>query len=788
MIMETLNKRVQELFNNQLVDWPEMGGRYADLVNVQTRQVFANGCAYRLQYNPGRLKSSSAKVDKKSVSARPCFLCERNRPKEQEFFLVGHDCEEVSLCTHTYEVLINPFPIFPCHLTIVDQLHVPQLIGDRIYDLLYLSRELNEFTFFYNGPQAGASAPDHAHFQAGNRNFLPIERMIFSLERCVVTEQAGACLYTLKGDLMHTMIVEGNNVDAVASLYKLLLDLLPLPDGASEPLLNVLSWYEDGVWRLCLIPRSRHRPKCYSATGADQHLVSPASVDMGGVFILPRLEDFDTLSGEDISRILSDVCMQEDEVNEVSRRLHNSLAVPDKTVDVGILCSDIVAVTFDEGIYRRDVEMTGSKDNASEELSAVSGNQLFKIEENQICWNGQRYTELFFKASDCYTDSFEVKEVAIGIAFHWERKENQRFRGDVKLVVENGAIRLINRVPIELYLESVISSEMSANASQALLQAHAVISRSWLLAQMYPEKVFCAERTSPNDEAASTDSTESASTDSSGKRIIKWYDKQEHIGFDVCADDHCQRYQGIRVTTSAAHHAVAYTRGEVLKYQGALCDTRFSKCCGGMLEEFDNCWGEEKHPYLKGKLDLLDRESAPLIDEVGDLKDEQQARKWILSSPAVNCNTQDRNILEQVLNGYDQETTHFFRWEVRYSQETLTELFARRSGLDIGVITNLIARKRGTSGRIVELDVCGSKARVIVGKELEIRRLLSESHLQSSAFVIDMDGTDFILRGAGWGHGVGLCQIGAAVLGAKGFRYEEILTHYYPETERALYE
>lgn len=784
--METLKARVEDLFKHQLIDWPIMGQRYADLANVLTRQLVVNGCAYRLQYNPGRLKSSAAKVDKKSVAARPCFLCEANRPKEQEYFLIGRDCENVSLCIHQYEILINPFPIFPCHLTIVDKLHVPQLIGDRIYDLLYLSRDLSDFTLFYNGPQAGASAPDHAHFQAGNRNFLPIERMIFSLERNVIIEQLGACLYTLKGDLMHTMIVEGNDVEAVASLYKKLLDLLPLPDGASEPLLNVLSWYENEVWRLCLIPRSRHRPKCYSATGPDKHLVSPASVDMGGVFILPRLEDFDSLNEDDINRILSDVCMQDEDVAEISRRLHNFLAVPDKTVDVGILCSDTVVVNFDKISYELFIDKSTSKDNGVEDVSFVSGKQTFTVEEDQVCWNGQRYRELFFKASDYSIDSFEVTDVAIGIDFHWERKENQRFRGDVKLVVEKGKIRLINRVPIELYLESVISSEMSATASQALLQAHAVISRSWLLAQMYPEKVFRTENTSDIDE---TESTDFLSDDSSVDRRIKWYDKQEHIGFDVCADDHCQRYQGIsRVTTSAAHHAVAYTRGEVLKYKGELCDTRFSKCCGGMLEEFSNCWGDEEHPYLKGRLDILEKESASLINEVGNLHDEQNARQWILSSPPVNCNTQDGDILKQVLNGYDQETTDFFRWEVCYSQEALTELFARRSGLNIGEITDLVVRKRGTSGRIVELDVCGSKRTVRIGKELEIRRLLSESHLQSSAFVVDRDGTAFVFRGAGWGHGVGLCQIGAAVLGDKGFSYEEILSHYYPKTERVLYE
>ncbi len=783
MNMETLNRRVEELFKRQLIDWPSTGERYAALADVKTREVLANGCAYRLQYNPGRLKSSSAKVDKASVAKRPCFLCEHNRPAEQEYFLVGHGCEEVSMCSHQYEVLINPFPIFPCHLTIVDKLHVPQLIGDRIYDLLYLTRAFDDFTFFYNGPQAGASAPDHAHFQAGNRRFLPIESLVFSLERNVITEQSGASLYTLKNDLMNTMIVEGDDLDAVASLYKRLLDLLPLPEGASEPLLNVLAWYEDGVWRLCLIPRSRHRPKCYSATGADKHLVSPASVDMGGVFILPRLEDFNTLNGDDVSRILSDVCMQDDEVAEVGRRLRNALTVPEKTVDVGIVCADTIVVNFDEGAYD-EISALSAERVDSDESTKVSGRQHFTIKDGFIFWNGKRYETLFFKASNYNTASFEVQDVAIGISFHWERTENQRFRGDVKLIVEGGMVRLVNRVPIELYLESVISSEMSATASQSLLKAHAVISRSWLLAQMYPEKVYHGLAVSTADEASPK-----LSSGTSVQRVIKWYDKQQHIGFDVCADDHCQRYQGIsKVSTAAAHHAVAYTCGEVLTYDGALCDTRFSKCCGGMLEEFSSCWGEETHPYLKGQLDASKEEGGSSTPSIGDLRDEKRVREWILSSPSVNCNTQDMEILKQVLNGYDQETTDFFRWEVRYSQDVLSSLFVRQSGLDIGKITDLIPRKRGASGRLVELDIYGTKGKVTIGKELEIRRLLSESHLKSSAFIVDREGTDFILRGAGWGHGVGLCQIGAAVMGAKGIGYEAILSHYYPKTQRSIYE
>ncbi|MDE6163036.1 MAG: SpoIID/LytB domain-containing protein, partial [Bacteroides sp.] len=336
----------------------------------------------------------------------------------------------------------------------------------------------------------------------------------------------------------------------------------------------------------------------------------------------------------------------------------------------------------------------------------------------------------------------------------------------------------INVISIEEYLISVISSEMSATASLELLKAHAVISRSWLLNKLRVEKREMKVTVQANSAAHSLLMKDS--------QLIKWYDHEAHKNFDVCADDHCQRYQGIPLaSTPQAIEAVTATRGEVLMYAGTICDARFSKCCGGAFEEFQNCWENVKHPYLIGQRDCKVENQLP------DLTIEAEADKWIRTSPDACCNTQDKKILSQVLNNYDQETADFYRWKVSYTQQELSTLIHQRSGMDFGQILDLIPIERGTSGRLVRLKIIGTLRTLIIGKELEIRRTLSASHLYSSAFVIDREYEEkdhkedqipsrFILTGAGWGHGVGLCQIGAAVMGEQGYKYEEILSHYYP--------
>ena len=418
----------------------------------------------------------------------------------------------------------------------------------------------------------------------------------------------------------------------------------------------------------------------------------------------------------------------------------------------------------------------------------VSGKQVVAYDEGKVLWNGCRYDELLFEpqhesadvfqSADAFEpDAFELLDVTIGINFHWERKENQRFQGALKIIVEEDKLTGINVINVEDYLTSVISSEMSATASLELLKAHAVISRSWLLAQIRKNKEI-AEAKAGYSACAQTDD-----------EFIRWYDREDHTRFDVCADDHCQRYQGItRASTEIVKQAVAATRGQVLTYESKICDARFSKCCGGAFEEFQYCWEDVKYPYLTYS---VDREANYQLSTINyqllpDLTQEAEAERWIRTSTEAFCNTTDKKILSQVLNNYDQETTDFYRWKVEYTQDELSTLILKRSGIDYGQIIDLIPIARGTSGRLWKLKIVGTAKTLTIGKELEIRRTLSPSHLYSSAFVVDKKEISpegipgrFILTGAGWGHGVGLCQIGAAVMGEKGYKYDAILLHYY---------
>ena len=399
----------------------------------------------------------------------------------------------------------------------------------------------------------------------------------------------------------------------------------------------------------------------------------------------------------------------------------------------------------------------------------AEGECLASVSGGKVLWDGKEYNNVLFTPSDEENDCFELKDVTIGVNFHWERKENQKFRGALSLIVENDRVTAINVLSVEEYLLSVISSEMSATASLELLKAHAVISRSWLLAQIEKNKNIIKENT--HYCACHQDENE----------LVKWYDREDHVNFDVCADDHCQRYQGItRASTQTVREAIKATWGQVLTYDGKLCDARFSKCCGGVYEEFENCWEPVHYPYLVAR-----RDSEHPLD-FPDLTVEENAKEWILSSPQAFCNTTDAEILSQVLNNYDQETADFCRWKVEYSQEEISALIKNRSGIDYGEILDLVPVERGKSGRLVRMKIVGTKKQLTIGKELEIRRTLSPSHLYSSAFIVDKQDVNaagvpqkFVLTGAGWGHGVGLCQIGAAVMGAKGYNYKEILLHYF---------
>ncbi len=375
-----------------------------------------------------------------------------------------------------------------------------------------------------------------------------------------------------------------------------------------------------------------------------------------------------------------------------------------------------------------------------------------------------------FNPLDFESESFLLREVIIGIQFHWQKKENQRFQGSLRFLIEDNTLAAVNVVPVESYLTSVISSEMSATSSPELLKAHSIISRSWVLAQI--EKGRELQRTEQKYES---------SIETEEERI-KWYDREDHNLYDVCADDHCQRYQGVtKLYAHNAQDAVEATRGLVLMYNGKICDARFSKSCGGVSEAFQNVWEPVHHPYLQS---IIDYKFEPEDYEL-DLTKEAIAHKWITGDPPAFCNTQDQKILKQVLLDFDQDTKDFYRWKVEYSQDEITELISKRSGIDFGNIVDLVPVERGYSGRLIKLKIVGTKKTLTIGKELEIRRTLSESHLYSSAFVVEKGTIEnnlpqkFTLKGAGWGHGVGLCQIGAAVMGEMGFVFDEILLHYF---------
>ncbi len=412
--------------------------------------------------------------------------------------------------------------------------------------------------------------------------------------------------------------------------------------------------------------------------------------------------------------------------------------------------------------FQKEYTIVGSGESLSGDYNAY-------IIDGKIIFNSRFYDELIFHpvSDDAF---FTLKEVVIGIGFHWERKEVQSFRGSLKIIIEGEKLTAINLVPVEEYLKSVISSEMSATSSPELLKAHAVISRSWLLSQLMKKNDLAAKSVKYVSDTCTED------------EWIKWWDREDHLLYDVCADDHCQRYQGItRASTDKVMVAVEATRGELLMYGETICDARFSKCCGGVLEKFDNCWEPASHPYLQKVFDRAEN----AISDTPDLTIEAEAEKWIRTSPEAFCNTNDANVLSQVLNNYDQETADFYRWKVTYTQAGISDLLYRRTGIDFGEIIDLQPVERGVSGRLIRLRIVGTKKTMVIGKELLIRKSLSESHLYSSAFVVDKVmgennlPASFTLTGAGWGHGVGLCQIGAAVMGDKGYSYRDILLHYY---------
>ena len=740
--------RIHKFVGDQLSRWPLACDNFRALKNVRVREVEVGGLKVKLQFNPARIVSSAAKLNKEDISKRKCFLCRDNRPEVQSFIkFEGRKGKK-------YHILVNPYPIFPDHLVIAMNKHVDQSIWHRYVDMLDLARKYNDFTFFYNGPRSGASAPDHHHFQGAPCGLMPLENDVDAL----IADQNEVLKYVSSvqdADLYHydkfttgVFVLRARTSKSAAKMLYRLLDCADILEGENEPLINLFTYYRDGEFRSIIIFRRSHRSHHYFSDGPDHLTMSPGCADMAGVFIVPVEEEYEKITPELLGEMLQEVSVPKDEQDRIIWRLTRTQPM----LEVGIM---------------------SGKELVFEILSDGAGPRTASLREGKIEYGGALYDELYFDAATLSTmfaqPSFILHDVTIGVDFHWERKENQKFAGALKIIVDRGRLTAVNVVGVEDYLLSVISSEMSASASEEFLKAHAVISRSWVMAQIaasrqhkggvVPEGVSGVPSLMTDLDIRFN--CEPSSKEEKHHEYVKWYDHEDHHSFDVCADDHCQRYQGLtRATGSAVRKAIDSTWGQVLMHDGSLCDARFSKCCGGRMEVFSTCWEDKEHPYLQ-----------PLPDTPRHSEDEE-----------CFCSTGDKEILGQVLNGYDLETTDFYRWTVEYDRKQLGELIARRSGVELGAINKLTPIERGQSGRIWKLKIEGEEGVLVVGKELEIRRILSESHLKSSAFDVRYEGENIILQGAGWGHGVGLCQIGAAVMASKGYTYKQILNHYYPQS------
>lgn len=765
---ETTAEEVEDFFRSELENWDEARGRYDDLKKVQTRELQLTHNNIAVQWNPARIVSTGAKIDKAAIEARPCFLCDNNRPKEQHSLMVERH----------YQILVNPFPILPKHFTIPARRHKPQSIWAHFGTMRNLAWTLPQYMVFYNGPICGASCPDHMHLQAGSRGIMPLERdwkdwethlkKIYPLTgaQTVTMQEAGntseRCgLYILEGYVCPVFVIRSLPTESDNILCQRIYKALPIHEGENEPRMNLITWREQGSQGhgdelvTLIFPRKKHRPDCYG-----QLMVSPGALDMGGLMITPREEDFHALTAEKGAAILQEVTMTWEELKPIieqltdapkgeetkssdgSKGLNGFQEVSEKfsdNVSVGIMSGGQISFTINGSYTAKGMEVTGE--------------QTVTLEEGSIRWNGQLYRDLTFKAatsdssqggSDC-VNSFRLHNVTIGVQFHWERQETQTFTGTLHIVVDEDKLVAINILPIEDYLVSVISSEMKATCSPEFLKASAVISRSWLYAQIVKRQ----QVTAPSFFAFTKTDSE----------IIRWHDREDHTIFDVCADDHCQRYQGItRAARPEVRDAVMATKGQILTYDGEICDARFSKCCGGRTEEFKYAWENVTKPYLQSIEDPY-------------------------------CNTSDKAVLEQVLNDYDQETTNFYRWDETLTNKQIHDLLLERLNIDFGQIVDMIPVERGPGYHISKLKIVGTEHTMTIGKELEIRHDLSKTHLFSSAFDVEKiydnsspfnpNPSSFILHGRGWGHGVGMCQIGAAVMGHTGHPYTEILNHYY---------
>ena len=744
---------IEDFFQKELEEWPEAAERYKALEEgVQTKELQLGEVTLATQWNPARIVSTGASIDKKTISERPCFLCDNNRPKEQHKLMTEKH----------YQILVNPYPILPQHFTIPMRRHTPQSIYSSFGTLRKMAWNMPKHIVFYNGPLCGASCPDHMHLQAGSRGIVPLERdwtmyekglrKLYPLtgEQMASMEEAGNVgsrpgLYLLEGYACPVFVIRSMPAESDSLLCQRVYKALPIVGDESEPRLNIVCWRQEGTSSrpdeivTLIFPRSKHRPDCYYAEGKEQLLISPGALDMCGLFITPREQDFKALTAEKAQAILREVTLSEEELKPIIAQLTDKPegAVPEdekkqgnlpsvnQEVSVGIMKDAVIRFCMNSPYHAKGTEVTGE--------------QVAEYTDGGIRWRDNVYQELTFRGEG----SFTLHNVTIGQKFHWERQESQTFSGILKLVVDEDKIVAINILPVEDYLTSVISSEMKGSCSLEFLKASAVISRSWLYAQMQRRQEH-AEQPAPFFTFVKGEG-----------ESIRWYDREDHTIFDVCADDHCQRYQGItRAKNPRVAEAVSATRGQVLMYDEKICDTRFGKCCGGQTNEYQYCWENIDVPYLRSVKDPF-------------------------------CNTSDKKILRQVLNDYDLETRDFYEWTEELSQEEAHDFITKHLKMELGPILGMEIVEKGPGGHISKLRIVGQEKSFVVGKELEIRRMLSTSHLKSSAFTIETKNVRngipgrFILHGRGWGHGVGLCQIGAAVMGEQGYSYKQILKHYY---------
>ena len=768
-IME--DSSISRFFNRQLEKWDDARHRFRDLKHVETKKLSEE---VRLQFNPARIVSTGAKIDKKTLGERPCFLCDKNRPKEQ----MSQQIDE------RFHLLVNPFPILPVHFTIPARKHQPQAICKNYGEMHRFLSLHSELMVFYNGPKCGASAPDHLHFQAGTSGILPLQANWQRLSRNltdIISLNDEEKIAVVRDFIVPAFVIISKSEESDETLFHRLYKSMPMRGDETEPMMNIIAWRKGDEYISVVIPREKHRPEAYFAEGDAQVMVSPGALDMSGLIITPREEDFHKLTEESATTILQECGISTEKMNGIVTKLKTSKETETETatlynngkqpnVTVGIVSGQKIHFSLNKPYLAKG--------------ETVMGEQVVEFSEGGVLWNGNQYSKLTFHPQSADA-SFSLSDVTIGVNFHWERKETQTFLGTLRFVVEADKICAINELPVEKYLESVISSEMSATSSLELLKAHAVISRSWLLAQMKKRREVAASGNNFFSFVKKDD------------MLIRWYDREDHTIFDVCADDHCQRYQGITKETSPhVAEAIRQTLGQVLLDGEDICDARFSKCCGGETEEFQYCWEDTPKSYLTAVRDLVlgvkneEQEDSSLFTLHSSLQDEATAERWIRSNPPAFCNTTDKKILSQVLNDYDQETADFYRWKVTYSQEKLQQLFEEKLKMNFGAILDMKAVERGKSGRISKLQIIGTEKTFTIGKELEIRRALSDTHLYSSAFVVDKYDKDeqgvpqrFEIIGAGWGHGVGLCQIGAAVMGEQGYAYNDILLHYYQGAE-----